>query len=58
MLVISNGDFICFYIYPEHFTENKDKYFVSGVYENPDHEMNGMEHYIQTDTCLIIKVYI
>jgi hypothetical protein len=40
------------------FTENKDKDFVSGVYENPDHEMNGMEHYIQTDTCLIIKVYI
>ncbi len=42
----------------EHFTENKDKDFVSGVYENPDHEMNGMEHYIQTDPCLIIKVYI
>ena len=37
---------------------NKKKDFVSGVYENPDHEMNGMEHYIQTDTCSFIKVYI
>ncbi len=42
----------------KHFTENKDKDFVSGVYKNLDLEMNGTEHYIQTDTCLIIKVYI
>ena len=37
---------------------NKKKDFGFGVYKNLDHEMNGMEQCIQTDTCLIIKVYI
>ncbi len=34
------------------FTENKDKDFVSDVYKNLDHEMNGMEHYPPEETCL------
>ena len=34
------------------------KDFGFGVYKNLDNEINGMEQCIQTDTCLIIKVYI